>query len=128
MSVKDITDKQLNRAMAELMGYEVKKLGVYYMLVDNKGAELTGYRADDTDIWDVAPNYCNDAAASLEVQAEAIEADEELYIKNLADSTEANVHWDGYEGNMSPTGVAWMVSASPRERAEAAYMTLSSQD
>ncbi|WP_146753345.1 hypothetical protein [Paenibacillus polymyxa] len=118
MSV-DMIDEKLDFALAGLLGWVNWWDGVRLIWVDGATKE---FRRKVTD-WQPS----SDPAASLEVQAKAIEVDAERYVKNLANSTGANVHWDGCEGNMSPTGVAWMVSASPRERAEAAYMTLSSR-
>jgi hypothetical protein len=98
---QEMTDQQLNVALAELTGFPADKL---------------------------TPNYCNDPAASLEVQAAAIKANDRQYAINLAKRLE----WDGddleYSDNdvFSYTGVTVFMLASPRERAQAAYMTLSS--
>ncbi|MFW5438857.1 hypothetical protein [Paenibacillus apiarius] len=61
---------------------------------------------------------------SLELQSEAIEHNSELYVNELANVTEASMHWDGCEGKMSPEGIAWMLQASPRERTIAAILAL----
>ncbi|BFH11148.1 hypothetical protein P4K96_29090 [Bacillus cereus] len=57
----------------------------------------------------------------------ALEHDSERYVKELADVTEANWHWDGCEGNMSPEGIAWLLQATPRQRTIAAILTLQGQ-
>ncbi|MCP3778783.1 hypothetical protein [Paenibacillus sp. MZ03-122A] len=95
----DMTDQQLNVALAELTGFPADKL---------------------------TPNYCNDAAASLEVQAVAINKDEEGYIRNWL----LNKHGKSVMAftAVSLRTAAEIANSSPRERAEAAYMTLSSQD
>jgi hypothetical protein len=101
MSVKDMTDQQLNVALAELTGFPADKL---------------------------TPNYCNDAAASLEVQVAAIRVNAKKYFNHL----ERRIHPGLAELPESETWfafeVAEIVRASPRQRAEAAYMTLSNQD
>ncbi|MFC7560574.1 hypothetical protein ACFQY3_18945 [Paenibacillus farraposensis] len=96
----DMTNQQLNVALAELTGFPADKL---------------------------TPNYCNDPAASLEVQAKAIEVDAEGYVNKLTTIVDACIFWSS-DCCMDPIGVTWLMTATPRERAEAAYMTLSSQD
>ncbi|MDG0053053.1 hypothetical protein MMB75_05120 [Paenibacillus sp. P2(2022)] len=95
----DMTDQQINVALAELTGFPADKL---------------------------TPNYCNDAAASLEVQAKALMTAGKEYTmcltKILTDSFEIEVPEN------DPYWIATLVlTATPRQRAEAAYMTLSSQ-
>ncbi|WP_081752195.1 hypothetical protein [Paenibacillus sp. 1-18] len=125
MSVKDMTDQQLNRALAELMGYSVKiSRNFHYLIL--KGDSKSGPKWTEDMAWEEAPNYCADPAVSLEVQAAAINKDEEGYIRNwLLNKYGKSV--------MAYTAVslgtaAEIANSSPRERAEAAYMTLSSQD
>ncbi|MDP9676247.1 hypothetical protein J2W97_002242 [Paenibacillus jamilae] len=77
-------------------------------------AELTGFPADK-----LTPNYCNDAAASLEVQAKAIEVSADKYVSNL----DVIVNPDTI-GDWTNDEIAKLLSATPRKRAEAAYMTL----
>ncbi|RTZ38244.1 hypothetical protein EJ573_03000 [Paenibacillus polymyxa] len=133
MDMLDMTDQQLNRALGEFMGYRLKTLefdDIYYSVVNPHG--LPGpyrYTADEAFLCTV-PEYCADPAASLEVQAAAIKANDRQYAINLAKRLE----WDGddleYSDNdvFSYTGVTVFMLSSPRQRAEAAYMTLSSKD
>ncbi|MEE4561580.1 hypothetical protein [Paenibacillus polymyxa] len=133
MSVKDMTDQQLNRELAELMGYIVTEgehdLWPEWYELKKNGVVQSGDLYKDW-AWDNAPDYCSDTAASLEVQTAAIKANDRQYAINLAKRLE----WDGddleYSDNdvFSYTGVTVFMLASPRERAEAAYMTLSSQN
>lgn len=97
--VRALSDKQLNQELAELTNYE------------------------DMDHYD-EPCYTYQPASSLEIQEKAIKIDPIGYVENLASVVEANVFWDGMEGNMSPQGISWLLDVTPRERAEAAYMTL----
>lgn len=98
-NVKDMADKQLNQELAELTSYE------------------------GMDQYD-EPCYTYEPAASLEIQEKAIKSDPNGYVKNLANVVETNIFWDGMEGNMSPEGISWLLDVTPRQRAEAAYMTL----
>ncbi|WP_339245851.1 hypothetical protein NST58_01630 [Paenibacillus sp. FSL R10-2796] len=100
--VNDKTDQQLNRALAELMGINIPKgtMG-YLMFADSK-------------VW-----YCTDPAASLEVQAKAIEVDAQKYVRALQDTKYAES-----AANLGLIRVSGLLTASPRERAEAAYITL----
>ncbi|OME05973.1 hypothetical protein BSK60_33065, partial [Paenibacillus odorifer] len=78
--VKDKTDQQLNRALAELMGYTVvdmKWMGLHQLLKD--GIEISRLPSE-VYAWTWAPDYCSDPAASLEVQAKAIEVDASNFI------------------------------------------------
>ncbi|MGG1673544.1 hypothetical protein ACIFOE_23465 [Paenibacillus sp. NRS-1783] len=124
MSVKDLTDKQLNRALAELMGYtvEIGPVTRLWRLMKDGKIKATSGESEEL-MWSYTPDYCADPAASLEVQAKAIEVDSESYIKNLF-GTVISPDFICLEYDQ----IASLLSASPRERAEAAYMTLSSQD
>jgi hypothetical protein len=108
--VKDMTDQQLNMALAELMGYTVDK--------GRPGRVLKGNMSS------MPTDYCNDPAASLEVQAKAIEVDASNFINRLAwivrDRISGDMEWTNND-------IAVLLNASPRERAEAAYITLSSK-
>ncbi|MEK8215532.1 hypothetical protein [Paenibacillus sp. FSL L8-0463] len=107
--VKEWSNQELNRKLAELMGWtEFKE--------DGHGG-----------IWAVAPDYrwtnkmpdyCEDPAASLEVQAKAIEVSAGEYVINLQKVV--------YTGNVNET-ISALLNATPRQRAEAAYITLSSK-
>ncbi|MEK4880159.1 MULTISPECIES: hypothetical protein [Paenibacillus] len=89
--VQEMSDRDLNLALAELMDYPKNRF---------------------------VPNYCTDPAASLEVQTKAIEVDHEGYLLNLMDAV-----YGGYVAASSDR-IAGLLTASPRERAEAAYITL----
>lgn len=69
------------------------------------------------------PNYCTDVAAARRAQAKAIELDAERYVKILADVVGV-FQWDECEGNLHPEVVAWLLSATPRQISEAAYITI----
>ncbi|WP_339814589.1 hypothetical protein [Paenibacillus sp. FSL R5-0928] len=114
--VKDMTDQQLNRALAELMGWNE--------LVEYDDGAVYGFPPDDR--WsNRVPSYCNDSAASLEVEKSAIVAKAVEYMRNLA-----AIKWGRQDTEemteISLVGAADLHTASPRERAEAAYITLSS--
>jgi hypothetical protein len=119
--VQEWSNKQIDVALAKLCGYEIyaeefslsHELVVRY--VDAKG--LNGLRF-------FSPS--TDPAASLEVQTAAIVKDAEKYMRNLA-----AVRWVRQDAaemtELSLIGAADLHLASPRERAEAAYITLSSK-
>ncbi|MEK5417280.1 hypothetical protein [Paenibacillus sp. FSL L8-0708] len=109
--VKDKTDQQLNRALAELMGWTDFK-------EDGHGGMWA--TAPDFRWTNKMPDYCTAPAASLEVQVKAIEVDAQGYLYNLAtvvNGYEAADIWEDDE-------IISMLKATPRERAEAAYITL----
>ncbi|WP_339248155.1 hypothetical protein NST58_12925 [Paenibacillus sp. FSL R10-2796] len=127
--VKDKTDQQLNRALAELMGYTVEwsKTQERWSLMIGRKIRATSSGTEDL-IWTYAPDYCTDPAASLEVQAKAIEVDAKMYVWNLSivkwkDAVEPE-EIDGWE-SINLEDIGDLLTASPRERAEAAYITLS---
>ncbi|OMD66030.1 hypothetical protein BSK62_13260 [Paenibacillus odorifer] len=126
--VKDKTDQQLNRALAELMGYTVYHYDkdvaerCYFELTAPDGyPEIVfgGERITELEAWADVPNYCNDPAASLEVQAKAIEVDGVGYIRNLEIAK-----WKKIMAPLARKEVSVLLTASPRERAEAAYISL----
>ena len=124
--VKEWSNQELNRALAELMGFTViqshdAKEGGGAPLYQLTGPGFTGrYDRKPENTWKSVPNWSSDPAASLEVQTKAIEVDHKTYIKNLAAQTNGSRStFDGV--------VAELLNASPRERAEAAYITLSSK-
>ncbi|MGO4952006.1 hypothetical protein [Paenibacillus sp. DRB1-1] len=109
MSVKDMTDQQLNIALDVLLGAKVDRGRPGNVLKNN-------YSVSPTD-------YCADPVASLEVQAKAMDMDEIGYMANLVFRT-----GHSYSEGLNYETAADMLRATPRQRAEAAYMTLSSQD
>ncbi|AIQ19551.1 hypothetical protein H70357_24680 [Paenibacillus sp. FSL H7-0357] len=109
--VQEWSNERLNIALSKLMG-----------------------RTEPTAImvnYDMIAKYCEDPAASLEVQTAAIKANARMYAINLA----KRLKWDedgdplSFSDNdlFSYTGVANFFTATHRERAEAAYITLSSK-
>ncbi|MNW28146.1 hypothetical protein D3C74_49610 [compost metagenome] len=126
MIVTDMTDKKLNRAISELLGFHIEHLnGYYYLCLGKRIVELTGYQYADEDIWDNAPEYCTDLDDSMRVQAKAIEVDRVAYVNNLYETCYEfkrvkDSAWD-------EINIAFLLNASPRQRAEAAYVTLVNQ-
>ncbi|KAF6576558.1 hypothetical protein JDW19_02490 [Paenibacillus polymyxa] len=121
MSVKDMTAQQLNRELAELMGYTVEKeaTGGYALKYNGEDQGKRWMRA--VFAWEQAPDYCTDPAASLEVQAKALKECPEEYIQELLEIVCGIVYVD------TPSyRIAELLAATPRQRVEAAYMTLSS--
>ncbi|MEK5085886.1 hypothetical protein MKY98_02905 [Paenibacillus sp. FSL M8-0228] len=123
----DMTDQELNRALAEFMGYRLQTLefdDIYYSVANPHG--FPGpyrYTVDDAFLC-AAPEYSSDPAASLEVQAVACEVHPNTYIRYLE-----KIKWGQSTGwKVSNRVVAQLCNASPRERAEAAYLTLSIKD
>lgn len=106
--VKDKTNHQLNMVLAELMGYTVDK--------GRPGRVLKGNMSS------MPTDYCNDPAASLEVQAKALELNYKAYIDHLDEF----VNTDELTICSEPSyrAIASLLLASPRERAEAAYVTI----
>lgn len=116
----EMTNTHLNRKLAELMGYTVEpsvQIGVHRLI---KGGKIQATSSTYEGLmWSYAPDYCSDPAASLEVQAAAIEINPREYVRNLQE-----LKWECSFSGISKIKVAELITASPRERAEAAYMTL----
>jgi hypothetical protein len=121
-----MTNPELNRALTELQGYSVKPAIAnpkWYRMVNPKGQEFGAMMPTEKSAWDeYAFPYSTDPAASLEVQTVAIAKDADSYLSNLFDATS-----DPDKPVWTTKVVARMLTASPRERAEAAYITLSSK-
>ncbi|MEK5374235.1 hypothetical protein [Paenibacillus sp. FSL P2-0173] len=120
----DMTDQQLNRWLAEYMGYtisEYKDKWGWLMCPNGDNVHESLFPLDE--LWGFVPNYCNDPAASLEVQAKAIEVDAASYVQNLQE-----IKWGHMFTETLLVRIAELINASPRQRAEAAYMTLSNRD
>ncbi|ADO59789.1 hypothetical protein [Paenibacillus polymyxa] len=118
--VKDMTDQQLNRWLAEYMGYtisEYKNKWGWLMCPNGDNVHESLFPLDE--LWGFVPDYCTDPAASLEVQAAAVAENYEEYVYNLN-----GVIYKEYEC-MTFKVISAMLTATPRQRAEAAYMTLS---
>lgn len=130
--VQTMTNQELNRALAELMGFEVQvsEGETEYFAVVFNGWTYGMWSITEEEAWKDAPDYCTDPAASLEVQTAAIAKDAEKYVRNLA-----MLKWgdavDPEEVSEWPCiniqAVGDLLNAKPRERAEAAYITLSSK-
>jgi hypothetical protein len=128
--VKEMTNPELNRKLAELMGYTVKELPIgangrqLYTLVTPTGREgLPAQTIDDAYL--DAPDYCTEPAASLEVQTAAIAEDNEAYIRNWLFCKYGKSIT--YYTSVSLPVAAEIADSKPRERAEAAYRVLSQQ-
>ncbi|MEK3849894.1 MULTISPECIES: hypothetical protein [Paenibacillus] len=129
----DMTDQQLNRWLAEYMGYtisEYKDKWGWLMCPNGDNVHESLFPLDE--LWGFVPNYCNDPAASLEVQAKAIEIDRVGYARRIM-----YICWGGEMSDYAElddeewikvSAIGSLLTASPRERAEAAYMTLSIKD
>ncbi|MEK5089070.1 hypothetical protein MKY98_19400 [Paenibacillus sp. FSL M8-0228] len=124
--VKDMTDQQLNRALAELVGYTVEKeaTGGYALKYNGEDQGKRWMRA--VFAWEQAPDYCTDPAASLEVQAKAIELDRIAYVNNLYEACYDLKRDEDYVWDV--INIAFLLNVSPRQRAEATYITLSNRD
>jgi len=101
--VKEWTKERLNIALSKLMGR----------------TEPTAVMVN----YDMISKYCEDPAASLEVQAKAIEVSADKYVSNL----DGIINPIAMQNNWRNHEIAHLLTGSPRERAEAAYITLSSK-
>ncbi|KAE8560228.1 hypothetical protein BJH92_10125 [Paenibacillus polymyxa] len=110
----DMIDEKLDFALAGLLGWVNVWDGVRLIWVDGATKE---FRRKVTD-WQPS----SDPATSLEVQAAAVAKDAELYITHMN-----HVLWEVCI-NLQYKHAAQIANATPRQRAEAAYMTLSKQD
>lgn len=121
--VKDMIDEKLDFALADQLGWVNAWDGIRLVWLDGKTNE---FRRKVTD-W----HPSTDPAASLEVQAKAIEVDARkfalcLYLVRVKSKTGVNIKPSEVANgpHLSINIVADLLNASPRERAEAAYMTL----
>lgn len=110
--VKEMSNAELNRALAVELGCQVEEHSgtIFFFTICPNGKRL----------YHQLPDYAGDVAASLEVQTAAIKADYKSYILNLTEIV----------GSQHPTldlYISALLTATPRERAEAAYITLSSK-
>ncbi|MGG4500412.1 hypothetical protein [Paenibacillus polymyxa] len=105
----DMTDQQLNLQLEILLGAKEDRY--------RKGNVIKG-------TYSVSPkDYCADPAASLEVQAKALKECPEEYIQELQEIVCGIVYVDAPSYR-----IAELLAATPRQRAEAAYMTLTYRD
>lgn len=100
--VSKMTDAALNRALAERLEPSMESWNEGWF----PGCEII-------------PDYCNDPAASLEVQAAAMDKNEIGYMAHLTYRTGHDYHV-----GLTHETAASMLRATPRQRAEAAYMVL----
>ncbi|KWX79939.1 hypothetical protein [Paenibacillus jilunlii] len=115
--VQTMTNPELNQALAVLMGWKAggdpnKKRDFVWWIDENR------FRLPEN--WDP----CTDPAASLEVQAKAIEVNYELYVDQLSIVVYGEENYNR-ASNWNEWDISRLLIASPRERAEAAYITLS---
>ena len=115
----EMTNSELNRKLAELMGYYLHEApgGKYLLMLEEVSS--SGLCDEEETAWKNAPGYCTDPAAVQEVQAKALKDCPVEYIRELG-----VVIWGREYGDMPYYKIAELLSASPRERAEAAYITL----
>lgn len=118
--VQTMTNPELNRALAELMGYtvEIGPVTRLWRLMKDGKIKATSGESEEL-MWSYTPDYCSDPAASLEVQTAACKVDGERYIWELA----IIQGWVGGKIISRKEGVR-IATATDRERAEAAYITL----
>lgn len=109
--LQTMSDQKLNLKLAELTGWTNFREGGHGII----------WATPPDDRWtNTLPNYCTDPAASLEVQAKALEVDAAAYIQHL----DFRVIPSGCREQWGYDEVKLLLTANPRERAEAAYMTL----
>lgn len=120
---------ELNRALAEKMGYSVTTNQGYWLKKPDGTMYANPFSKNTEEIaWSWAPDYVGDPAASLKVQAAAYAASPEWYLHYLAMRTnKEDLSLDEFPDSFEVFGpelVGPMITAEPRERAEAAYMVL----
>ncbi|MGF7046370.1 hypothetical protein J2T13_000846 [Paenibacillus sp. DS2015] len=122
-SVQAMSDQKLNDWLGEkAMGWMVrhKPIGCECDDVDEWWHDGTRF-VRDYEYW----HPCADHTDSLEVQAKAIEVDGEGYVDNLIAVLDAGQFYnsDGFD----TFGISILLQATPRQRAEAAYLTIKFQ-
>ena len=123
-----MSDQQLNRALAEAMGYYIHITpGEHFMLMYPEEVSASGLCDDEAVAWKNAPDYCNDEAAAAQVQAAAIACADERYVQALSIAVWGEaVDPEDVEDwvSIDMQGVGALLTATPRQRAEAAYAVL----
>jgi hypothetical protein len=117
-----MTNLELNRALAELVGYTVDTWENGYSMLKKDDVQDTEWLPGINSAWMYVPQYCTDPAASRLVEGTAIEINYLQYIHVLSE-IRGGLN-DEISGYYSPETVADLLTATPRERAEAAYITL----
>ncbi|MFD1776676.1 hypothetical protein [Paenibacillus rhizophilus] len=110
--VQDMTDQQLNNEISHMM---MKSLG--WKLVREDGPWIRPNGSYSTGRF---RNYCTDHAASLEVQAAAIEKNSNEFVIAL----DRIINPNQQQHEFTEDEIAALLTASPRERAMAAYQVL----
>lgn len=110
--LQTMSDEKLDFTLADQLGWVNAWDGIRLVWLDGKTNE---FRRKVTD-W----HPSTDPAASLEVQAKALEVDAAAYIQHL----DFRVIPSGCREQWGYDEVKLLLAANPRERAEAAYMTL----
>lgn len=115
MNAKEMTDAALNRALAERMGYTLGRK-VDYGFKPEYDMDVI---ALPNDRFMFIPDYCTNEKDASEVQAAAIAKDADGYVSHVAKS-------QGWTAGtiINRAGAARIASATPRQRAEAAYGVL----
>lgn len=126
--VQEWSNPELNRRLAELMGYTViqshdAKEGGGAPLYQLTGPGFTGrYDRKPENTWKSVPNWSSDPAASLEVQTAAYSKNPIQFMRNIAEVQGWNAG-----ARISIEEAGQLANPTLRERAEAAYITLSSK-
>lgn len=117
--VQTMTNQELNRALAVLMGWKAggdpnKQRDFVWWIDDHR------FRLPEK--WEP----CTDPAASLEVHTAAMKLDKVAYVKNLLIVMFGQKVYEREFSNhvLDFVHAAKIMDASPRERAEASYLTL----
>lgn len=127
--VREWSNKELNRALAELMGYSVIADQGFWLKKPDGSRIADAFSKNTEEIaWSWAPDYAVDHAASKEIQNAAYAVSPEWYLHYLAMRTnKEDLSLDEFPDPFEVYGpelVGAMVTAEPREIAEAAYMVL----
>lgn len=112
--VKEWSNQELNRKLAELMGWTEIYLS-HRMLCGNAPDDRESIRI---------PDYCTDPAASLEVEKAAVKMNAKKYFNCLENLIHPELEGCPDSDAWFADEIAEFVNATPRERAEAAYITL----
>jgi hypothetical protein len=59
IQVKDMSDQELNRKLAELMGYSLEKAGSFWLL-HKDGCYLGNVHYEEEKALELLPNFCSD--------------------------------------------------------------------
>ncbi|ETT55213.1 MULTISPECIES: hypothetical protein [Paenibacillus] len=120
--VQTMINQQLNRALAELMGWTNIQIVETERIWARKPDDGWSKELPDHQWSDYVPDYAGEPAASQEIQTAACAKNKTLYIGNLSYIMlgKSCLYLDAVSLELA----ADFCNASPRERAEAAYITL----